>query len=99
MMGQCWEVFDHANAVAHLYPGDLLPGVKLESITPSGTAEFEEGFGGVSLDDFTNIPVRIICDNAVLAGADPTFPTEQVVHHRLPALSRVGQPPPRSWLR
>ncbi|MGW9046965.1 hypothetical protein ACWGQL_31100 [Streptomyces lydicus] len=66
-MGQFWKGVDYANAVALLYPGDL-PGGKLKSVTSSGTAAFEEEFEGVTIDDFTDMSVRTICDNAVTAG-------------------------------
>ncbi|MEV3986230.1 hypothetical protein [Nonomuraea sp. NPDC049758] len=76
MVGQFNEGFDDLSQDAKvlLYIGELPPPDYLDlSINPPGTSAFEHDFTDVTITDFTDVPIRIIAENAVVAVCDPTI--------------------------
>ncbi|WP_435240749.1 hypothetical protein [Streptomyces cucumeris] len=78
MTGQFNDGFDDPEASCLLHVGDFAPldlrGDLDGSINPPGTSPFQFDFTDVTIDDFTGVPVRVICDNEVIAVSDPTIP-------------------------
>ncbi|MFD8804400.1 hypothetical protein [Streptomyces sp. NPDC059597] len=75
MTGQFNDGFDDPNARCLLYVGDLPPADHLDvTINPPGTSAFEHDYEDVTINDFTDVPIRIIADNEVIAVGDPTVP-------------------------
>ncbi|WP_123457706.1 hypothetical protein [Streptomyces sp. PanSC19] len=77
MAGQFNEGFDDPDARVLLYVGDLpaADGLDIKIITP-GTAAFEYDYEDVTIIEFTDVPIRVIADNEVIAIGDPTVPAE-----------------------
>ncbi|WP_125629684.1 hypothetical protein [Nonomuraea sp. WAC 01424] len=75
MTGQFNEGFDDQDAKVLLHVGDVPPAGSLDlGINPPGTSAFEHDFNGVTIADFTDVPIRIIAGNSVVAVCDPTVP-------------------------
>ncbi|MER5490758.1 hypothetical protein [Streptomyces sp. NPDC002490] len=77
MVGQFNEGFDDPDARTLLYVGELPPPDQLDmTINPPGTSAFEYDYEDVTITNFTDVPIRIIADNEIIAVADPTVPAE-----------------------
>ncbi|MFB6571834.1 hypothetical protein [Streptomyces noursei] len=75
MTGQFNEGFDDPNAQALLYVGDLPPAERLDmTINPPGTSAFQYDYEDTTIDDFTDVPIRVIADNEIIAAGNPTVP-------------------------
>ncbi|AZM44421.1 hypothetical protein DMB38_00015 [Streptomyces sp. WAC 06738] len=77
MTGQFNEGFDDPDARVLLYVGDIPPPDHLDlAINPPGTSAFEYDYQDATITDFTDVPIRVITDNEIIAVGDPTVPIE-----------------------
>ncbi|GAA2677742.1 hypothetical protein GCM10010400_46070 [Streptomyces aculeolatus] len=76
MNGQFNDGFYDPHARCLIYVGQLPPPDHLDArITPPGTTPFEYDYQDVTIDDFTAVPVRVVCDDEVI-GVGMTVPVE-----------------------